>query len=259
MTRSGHRSFLLSFMMLWVMFVLPQKAAADLFGFFDETPALVRIVEPFLEIKSGPGRGYPAIYIFEKGEQVRVLKERAGWYLVADEFGHEGWAHYQSLRQTLNPEGKAFSVTVASEDDFFERKFDLGTMIGSFEGATVLSLNLGHSFTKNLSVELSAGQVLGEFSQSQLIGVNLSHQPFPNWFISPYASVGGGAIFIKPRATLVQEDSRNEDFMNFAVGARWYLSERYFLRMEYRNYTIFTDRDNNEEAEEWKVGLSVFY
>ena len=46
---------------------------------------------------------------------------------------------------------------------------------------------------------------------------------------------------------------------DFGLGARFYINDRYFLRMEVKDYKIFTDRETNEEATEWKIGLSVFF
>ena len=42
-------------------------------------------------------------------------------------------------------------------------------------------------------------------------------------------------------------------------GARIYLARRFMLRAEYRQYMVLTDRDDNEELEAWKLGVSVYF
>ena len=42
-------------------------------------------------------------------------------------------------------------------------------------------------------------------------------------------------------------------------GLRYYLTRRFFLRAEYKAHWIFTRRNANEEADEWKLGFAFFY
>ena len=43
------------------------------------------------------------------------------------------------------------------------------------------------------------------------------------------------------------------------IGARAYLARRFIIRAEYKEYVVFTNRDDNEEAIEWKVGFAFFF
>ena len=40
---------------------------------------------------------------------------------------------------------------------------------------------------------------------------------------------------------------------------RIYLTRRLILRMQYKHYVVMTDRDDDEEVDEWKIGISAFY
>ena len=40
---------------------------------------------------------------------------------------------------------------------------------------------------------------------------------------------------------------------------RYYLTRRFFLRAEYKAHCVFTNRNQNEEADEWKVGFAFFF
>ena len=48
----------------------------------DDALIVARVVEPYIELHTGPGRGYPIFYIAERGESVTVLKQRTDWIKV---------------------------------------------------------------------------------------------------------------------------------------------------------------------------------
>jgi hypothetical protein len=58
---------------------------------------------------------------------------------------------------------------------------------------------------------------------------------------------------------LVDESDRTEQIGNVGVGLRSYLTRRFLLRAEYRNYVIFQDKDDNQEIDGWKAGFAFFF
>src|SRR5688572_28719502 len=59
----------------------------------------VFISEPYLELSTGPGRGYPVFHVVERDASVDVLFRRTDWFKVRDEQGVEGWARANDLRR----------------------------------------------------------------------------------------------------------------------------------------------------------------
>lgn len=214
------------------------------------------MLQPFLEIHSGPGRGYPVFYIAEKNEQIEILQQRTDWVKVKTEDGTSGWVTLDELATAINVANDAEN---AEPDASIHNLWGAGVMIGQLESATVMQLFGGYRFTENISAEVTVSQVLGEFSESNWLSVNLIHQPFPNWVVSPYFLLGGGKVYISPKATLAQEKKRKEDNVHYGFGARYDITNRYFLRLEYIDYTVFTDRDENENASEIKAGFGVHF
>jgi hypothetical protein len=113
--------------------------------------------------------------------------------------------------------------------------------------------------TRNLSAELSVSQVFGNFSDAVIGNVSLLAQPFPEWRISPFFSLGTGVIYTDPNVTLVDEVDRTEQIGSVGVGVRMYLTRRFILRAEYKNHVIFQDKDDNQEINEWKAGFAFFF
>jgi hypothetical protein len=89
--------------------------------------------------------------------------------------------------------------------------------------------------------------------------LGLAHVFAPEWRISPLVTIGAGLIHTSPHATLVSTQDRNDEFAYVGVGIRGYLTRRFSARLEYRSNVIFTNRDENEEISEWKLGFAFFF
>jgi hypothetical protein len=219
----------------------------------------VEIAEPYLELHTGPGRAYPVFHVVDRGERVVVVKRRTDWFRVRTARGKEGWVRRADMELTLTGEGEAAQFADAGFGDFSRRRWEAGLLAGDFEGADIITAYVAYAMTPNLSGELAASQVFGDFSDALMATVNLVAQPFPEWRLSPYFSLGTGVIYTDPKVTLVDEKDRTEQIGSVGAGVRWYLTRRFLLRAEYRNHVIFQDKDDNQEIDEWKAGFSFFF
>lgn len=219
----------------------------------------VEIAEPFIEMHTGPGRGYPVFHIVEKGEPLGIIKKKTQWYKVTTAKGKLGWVHENQLQKTLTPKGEAFVINKPDHAGFVKRDFEVGVLAGDFGGANVMTLNAGWSWTEQINTEFSFSQALGNVSDIQFANLSIMHQPFPEWRVSPYFKLGAGVIATKPRSTLVFPKDRQDEMALVGLGVRAYISRQFFLRAEYNSYTILTSRNDNDEVEEWKIGFSVYF
>jgi hypothetical protein len=225
----------------------------------EESQPAVRIADPYVDLHTGPGRGFPIFQVVERGGLIQLLKRRTDWFLVRSPRGHEGWVHRDQLLRTLTIDGEAVDIAEANQSDFASRKWETGVMAGMFENADVISVYGAWGFTENLSVELTLAHVMGDFSNAEYATLHLTHQAFPDWWISPYFQLGTGYIQTDPSATIIQTEDRREQLTHVGVGARTYLTRRFVFRVEYNNYVVLTDRNDNEKVEEWKAGFSLFF
>jgi hypothetical protein len=225
----------------------------------EEEHQRVVIADPYIELHTGPGRGYPIFYVAPRGEQIALLKRRTDWFKVRVERGKEGWVQSAQLATTLDPSGEKFALPSLGINDYMARRWETGVLYGDFGGANAISTYGSYSFTPNLSAEMWVGQVLGRFSDSTLATLNIVHLMYPEWRASPYFTLGGGAIHTSPKATLVATTDRTDTLAHVGAGARVYLTRRFVFRAEYKTYVVFTSRDDNEEIREWKAGFSFFF
>ena len=75
----------------------------------------VTVDDPYLEMHTGPGRGYPVFHVVDKGEAVDVLRQRTEWFRVQTRKGKRGWVHRDQLERTLQADG----VRIKLEDESF--------------------------------------------------------------------------------------------------------------------------------------------
>jgi hypothetical protein len=219
----------------------------------------VTIADPFIELHTGPGRGYPIFFVAERGEQIELVRRRTEWFKVRVARGQEGWVHFEQLTTTLNPDGEPFDLPALGFSDYTARKWEVGALYGDFGGANVIAMHGSRSFSPNLSGELWVSQALGRFSDSEMVTLNIVHLMYPDWRASPYFTLGGGMIKTEPKATLVATTDRTDSVAVAGAGVRMYLTRRFVFRAEYKAHVVFTSRNDNEEVREWKAGFSFFF
>jgi hypothetical protein len=219
----------------------------------------VEVADPYIELRTGPGRGYPVFHVEERGAAVDLLGRKTGWFKVRTARGIEGWVDRAQLERTLDPTGERVQFREPSREDYARRRWELGIMTGEYGEASAISAYGAFAFTPGLLGEAEASQVLGRFSDSWLFDVGLVAQPFPDWRVSPFFALGTGMIDTHARASLVQARDRTDRTSHAGVGVRAWITGRLMARAEYRHYVIFTSRNDNEEVDDWRFGFAVFF
>lgn len=219
----------------------------------------VQIADPYLELRTGPGRGYPVYYVADRGEWVEIIKRRTDWFKVRTENGKEGWASRSQMERTLTEVGVAKTFRDVLLDDYLGRRLEFGFSAGRFEDDPMLIARVGYKLTDNLVAELAFSQVSGSFSSTSLIYGSLVSQPFPDWRASPFFSIGYGNYRNEPKATLIDAPITDTDTANAAVGVQFYVTQRFIARMDYRRHIAFIDDNRTEKFNELSAGLYFFF
>jgi hypothetical protein len=217
------------------------------------------VVEAYLEMRTAPGRGYPVFYIAERGEQISLLKQKTDWIKIRNQRGVEGWVHVDAIGRTEDRSGEALAFHSPGLDTFSRRRWEAGILAGDYGDTDAVTAYGGYHFTRNLSAELALTENFGDSSDGRMATISLVHQMFPHWRYSPFITIGGGVRQTNPRSTLVSTSDRTDSTASVGAGLRIYLNRRLMLRLQYKNYIVMTNRDNDEEVNEWKIGISAFY
>jgi Bacterial SH3 domain len=217
------------------------------------------VKQPYLELHTGPGRGYPVFHVVARDESVDVLFRRTDWFKVRTERGVEGWASQRDMLLMVRADGVPFTFDLGDRAGFTDHRFEMGLFAGAYGGANLVSTYYSVSFNQQLAIEGALGQFLGRYSNGETADIGLSHVIAPTARWSPFLTLGVGLVHTEPKATLVQPLVRTEESAYVGGGIRYYLTRRFFLRAEYKAHYIFTKRNENEEADEWKMGFAFFF
>jgi hypothetical protein len=222
---------------------------------------VARIADPFIELRTGAGRGYPVLLVIERGETITILKRKTDWFKVRTRNNQEGWVNLRQLQQTLNETGEQLNFAEVTLDDFTRYRWIIGVGGGDYGGAREISLYGGRRLAEHLSTELTLSQSLGSYSSSLSAKAALLAYPFTQWRYSPFFALGTGVVRTNPRTTLVQASDHSDQFASVGLGVQAYMTRRFVLRIEFNDYIIFSAtnaNDSNEEIHEWKAGFAIF-
>ena len=145
----------------------------------------VFVSEPYLELATGPGRGYPVFHVVEREESVDVLYPPHGLVQGAHEQGVEGWARARDMRRTKLADGSPFVFNLGDRAGFTTHDWEIGIGGGDYGGANLITAYGAYSLTDNMKVELTLSQFLGNASNGYKAEAGLTHVIVPG--VAPLA------------------------------------------------------------------------
>ena len=224
-----------------------QEASAD-------TPAVV--VEPFLELHTGPGRGYPVFYIAEKGELISLVKQRTDWFQVRLPNGQVGWAQRLEVEKTLRASGHRKRLTEKLYDDWISKRLSLGWAAGTFAGDPALFVRAMYDMTDHLGLEGNIASSSGDLGSTDLYYLGLVVTPWGNPWFSISGTLGAGWVHVDPESLLVDASSDVFPEAHAGIGFKLHLFRDLFVRGDFRNYSLFMDSNRTREFQGYSLGVS---
>ncbi len=230
----------------------PPAQAAD-------EPERLRVADPYLELHTGPGRGFPVFFVVARDEWVQVELRSTDWFKVRTDGGKEGWVHRSQLANTFTAAGVQKTFRDIALDDYLARRLQMGAAWGKFKKEPMLKLWASYRLSETLHVEGTIGQVQGTFSGTDIWHVNLLAEPLSDVRLSPFFAIGVGKFKNLPNPTLVGALPTNANLSNASVGVRYHLTDRFIARADYSLYTAFVGDTRTGEYRAWTLGLAFFF
>jgi opacity protein-like surface antigen len=221
--------------------------------------ATVVVRDPYLDLRSGPGRGYPVVQSVERGASVQLLRQHTDWIKVRTDRDREGWVNRTQLERTLSPEGEEVRLAGPGPESRTRHHWEVSVGAGDFDGSDTVTVRGSYSLTDSLFVRADVSQLFGSYSNGWLGTAGIGHTLMPQWRVSPFVGIGAGLVYVEPKATLVQTSNRTDQAAYVGAGLRGYLTNRFLLQAEFRQYVVFTDTNDNEVVNEWTVGFTHFF
>ena len=219
----------------------------------------VEVADPFIELHTGPGRGYPVFYVAGRHEWVEIELRHTDWFLVRTEGGKEGWVSRQQIEMTLTQIGTKTAFRDVLLDDYLRRRLEFGAAYGHFKSEPMLKVWMGYRFADTLALEATGGQVQGVFSGTDLWQVNLLVDPWSDWRLAPYLGVGVGRLINIPNTSLVGAITSNARLADATVGLRYHLGERFIARVDYTQYVAYIADNRTDQYRAITIGLGFFF
>src|SRR3979411_1812572 len=217
----------------------------------------VVVAEPFLEMHSGPGRGYPVVYVVGRDEVVQVLYSRTEWFKVRAPRGQEGWARRSELALTKLVSGEP--APIPPYPDFATHRWEIGAGYGVFNHQNLVTSWGDFGLTDSLDVEFVLQQALGTIDNRYIATLGLRHTFIPEWrWFSPTAGIGFGYQYVDNKVPPKPLQTGNQ-LAYVSVGARGFITRRFMWRADWRKYVVFTNQNQNEEPGEREIGLEGFF
>lgn len=217
------------------------------------------VTDPYVELRTGPGRGYPIFFVAGRDERIEILLRFTDWYKIRTEAGREGWVHRSQLETTLTEAGGRKTFRDIALDDYLRRRLELGGAWGRFKSEPMLKIWLAYRFSDALSLEGTIGQVQGVFSGTDFWHLNLNVEPWSDRRLSPFFGVGFGKFKNIPNQSLVSALPTDAKLAGAAAGLRYYLTDRFVARLDYAIYTAYVSDTRSFEYRAVAAGLAFFF
>jgi uncharacterized protein YgiM (DUF1202 family) len=217
------------------------------------------VVEPFLEIHTGPAKSYPIFYIAEKGETLFLMKRRVDWYKIRLTNGREGWAHQWEIEKTLQTSGYQQGFSEKLYKRWIAQKMEAGWGAGTFGGDQALYVRMNYHFTDALAVEGNIEFLAGDLGDTQLYHGGVVMTPWKMRWLWFSGTLGGGLVHVNPTSLLVNATTGTFPSAFAGIGFTTPIFRNLLVRGDFRNFTLFMSPKQTREFQEYSMGLSFSF
>lgn len=219
----------------------------------------LQVATPFIELHSGPGRGYPVLQVAAQGEWVVVELRHTDWFRVRTAQGRVGWVPRAQIETTLTAAGARKTLRDVLVDDYLKRRVEMGAAWGAFDGEPLLKAWTAVRWSDVLVTELTVGQVQGVFSGTGYWQLGLGIEPWSDRRLSPVLGVSLGSMRNLPNNSLVDARSTSAQLATASFGLRWHIAERFVARADASLHTAYVSDQRSTEYRAFSLGLSFFF
>ena len=219
----------------------------------------VQVADPYIELRTGPGRGYPIFFVAAREEWIQITLRHTDWFKVRTAGGKEGWVDRAQLERTLTEAGGKKTFRDVALDDYLRRRLELGAAWGQFKSEPMLKVWTSYNLADTFALEATVGQVQGVFSGTDFWHANLLAQPFSDRRLAPFFGIGVGKFKNIPNASLVGAVTTDAKLANAVIGVRWHMTDRFVARADYSIYTALISGSRSSEYRAFTAGLSFFF
>lgn len=236
----------------------PRSISGDILD--NKNAVQLSVIDTYLELHTGPGRGYPIFHVMEQGEVVYVHSRRTNWFYVSDRRNRQGWVKQEGLARTLAPTGLPAALPNIQHGDFLSQQGRVGFSLGQQDSADTATVMAGYRLLSFAGLEVEYGQIFGKRIDGTTYGASLLIEPIKSWSFTPFISKGYGRQEWKQKQKLQVGTSNrfNSTYEYTGVGINYYIGYSFVVRGEFRKVHLTGDNDSLTNSA-WRLGFSSFF
>ncbi len=230
----------------------------------ENTGLRLRLADPFIELRSGPGRSFPVYEVVERGERIEILRRRTDWYEIRASRKRRGWTHRSELEATLEKAGLQPSLRDRIVEKYLKDKFYFGASGGTFDGEGLVTIRGGYMLSEHLALEGTVSNATGLYAGSNLFQANLllDIHVFGDW--RPFFLLGASRFTRVPEVqdvsgNVVIGNRHNLDMANAGLGLQYFLTKGFSLRTEVVQHATLRGANRSDRFTEWTAGITFFF
>lgn len=231
----------------------------------------LKVAQDYIDIRTGPGRGYPVMNILERDSWFQIDKQFTSWLKITqldklntpEQFklgSISGWIHLSDLNNITNLLGNPIDVPNHNFTQYNQDRPWSGSVVtGELSGASLLGVIGSYRFNNHFSLEAALTQSASKLATRQSYNIQLLHHTTLSEKYQPFFLIGTGILNVKPKNTLIRNDDSEDDFLKAGIGLQTHIFGPLFFRLEYSQNVLLTSRKNNEYLNEWSLGFSSYF
>jgi hypothetical protein len=231
--------------------------------------AYLRVVSQRAPVHSGPGPNYREVYFADRGQVFSVLARgtQGFWFKVELEDGTSGWILGDLVfpfevgpddAGALRRMGRAIRRAILGPSPAPYAHVGLSFSAGLLDAEGVFLLRPSWLVDPYWAIEGFGGLSPRSEKDIFLGGLGFVLRLAPGAVIGPYASLGLGAAYIRPKADNFVDEQETLMALGAGGGVEITFKKQITLRLDARNWTLF-DENKASNGQEYSGGLAIFF
>ncbi|MEJ7603462.1 MAG: SH3 domain-containing protein [Kofleriaceae bacterium] len=235
-----------------------------------EAEAYLRVITQRAPVHTGPGPGYREVFIAERNQVFTVLERgtRDFWFKVELDDGTTGWI----LGDMVFPfevgdeqqpgvfvrMGRAIRRAILGPSPVAYSDVGLSFSAGILDREGVFLLRPSWIIDPYWALEGFGGLSPRSEKDIFLAGLGFTLRLAPGAVVGPYASIGLGAAYIRPKADNFVDEQETLMALGAGGGIEITFKKQITLRLDARNWSLF-DQNEANNGQEYSGGLAIFF
>jgi Bacterial SH3 domain len=235
-----------------------------------DAEAYLRVISQKASVYTGPSSSYREVFVAERNQVFQVLARgtRDYWFKVELEDGTSGWILGDLVYPfEVGPSGKpnvfvrmgrAIRAAILGPSPAPYANVGLSFSAGILDREGVFLLRPSWLIDSYWALEGFGGLSPRSEKDIFLSGLGFVLRLAPGAVIGPYASVGLGAAYIRPKADNFIDKQETLMALGAGGGVEITFKKQITLRIDARNWSLF-DQNKANNGQEYSGGLAIFF